>query len=72
MELTNSMNLTNIERRVEQGVRTMVSRNAGHLISRLAKNYMFVGANKIRTFETGIYSVRRSVRDFTWKLYASN
>jgi len=66
------MNLTNIERRVEQGVRTVVSRNAGHLISRLAKNYMFFGANKVRTFEIGMFSVRRSVRDFTWKLYESS
>ena len=67
-----SMNLTNIELRIEKGIRSIISRRVADITSRLAKNYMFYGANNIRIFEIGMYSVRRSIRNFTWKQYESN
>ncbi len=57
------MNLTNIERLVEQGVRTMISRKVGDLTCRIAKNYMFYGADKVRKFGISMFSVHGSVRD---------
>jgi hypothetical protein len=69
------MNITNIERRVEQGVRTMISRKVGDLTCRFAKNYMFRGADNVRKFGISMFSVhdsvRDSLRDYVWQQYES-
>jgi hypothetical protein len=65
------MNVTNIERRVEQGVRTMISRKVGDLTCRIAKNYMFYGAENVRKFGLNLFSVAGPVQDYTRKPYES-
>jgi len=66
------MNITNIERRVEQGVITMIGRKAGDLTCRIAKNYMFYGADKVRKFGLNLFPVAGPVQNYTRRRYASN
>jgi len=65
------MNITNIERRVEQGVRTMISRKVGDLTCRIAKNYMFYGADKVRKFGLSLFPVTGPVQNYTRRPYES-
>jgi hypothetical protein len=65
------MNVTNIERRVEQGVRTMISRKAGDLTCRIAKNYMFRGADNARKFGLNLFPVAGPVQNYIRRQYES-